>query len=298
MLTFCRTSISHWKVHFPSAHARYIWSLHSILVCRISLLDLQARNELLVVKRTETVGKHLVRLTQTNTDSVIRIIFIIPVFAVIAFLSVTFEDAAIYIKPFEDLYEAFALASFFLLLCAFVQEDEAERETFFQASGTTKQYLATTIGVFQFPVVMFIVLLGTTISQAIGKYCAASNKVYFAHIWLTIITVLTIIVAISGILNFYKALKTRISHRHPLPKLIGFKGIVFLNFVQSTIFSFLSSSGVLDASPKHTYNDYAVGLPNLIISIEMVLFSLIFLYVYRVAPYNIKQALQRFPLDI
>jgi hypothetical protein len=72
---------------------------------------------------------------------VIRIIFVIPVFAVIAFLSVASNDAAIYLKPIEDLYEAFALACFFLLLCAFVQESDEERQSFFTSSGTTKQYL-------------------------------------------------------------------------------------------------------------------------------------------------------------
>jgi len=72
---------------------------------------------------------------------IIRIIFVIPVFAVVAFLSVASNNAAIYLKPIEDLYEAFALACFFLLLCAFVQESDEERQSFFTSSGTTKQYL-------------------------------------------------------------------------------------------------------------------------------------------------------------
>lgn len=72
---------------------------------------------------------------------VIRIIFVIPIFAIVALLSIAFNDAAIYLKPIEDLYEAVALASFFLLLCAFVQECDEERQTFFASSGTTKHYL-------------------------------------------------------------------------------------------------------------------------------------------------------------
>jgi Organic solute transporter Ostalpha len=72
---------------------------------------------------------------------VIRITFVIPVFAAIAFLSIVFNDAAIYLKPIEDLYEAFTLASFFLLLCAFVQESDEERQIYFTTSGTAKQHL-------------------------------------------------------------------------------------------------------------------------------------------------------------
>jgi hypothetical protein len=64
----------------------------------------------------------------------------VPVFAIVAFLSVAFYDAAIYIKPIEDFFEAIALVSFFLLLCEYVRENEEEREAFLTSSGSTKQY--------------------------------------------------------------------------------------------------------------------------------------------------------------
>jgi hypothetical protein len=64
----------------------------------------------------------------------------VPVFSLVSFLSVAFYDTAIYIKPVEDLYEAIALASFFLLLCEFVQENEDDRQAFLASSGSIKQY--------------------------------------------------------------------------------------------------------------------------------------------------------------
>jgi len=64
----------------------------------------------------------------------------IPVFSLVSFLSVAFYDTAIYIKPVEDFYEAIALASFFLLLCEFVQENEEDRQAFLDSSGSRKQY--------------------------------------------------------------------------------------------------------------------------------------------------------------
>ena len=69
-----------------------------------------------------------------------RIIFMVPVFSVVTFLSVAFYDTAIYIKPVEDFYEAIALAGFFLLLCEFVQENEEDRQAFLASSGSTKQH--------------------------------------------------------------------------------------------------------------------------------------------------------------
>lgn len=159
----------------------------------------------------------------------------IPVFAITSFVSVAWYDGAEYLKPIEATYEAFALASFFLLLCEFVHEDDNERQAFFKISGTIKQHRRAAIGSFQFPFVMIIVLLATEISQAIGTYCASSNNIHFAHIWLTIITVVSTILAISSILRFYKVLKPTINHRKPLAKLIGFKAIVFLSFIQTVV---------------------------------------------------------------
>jgi len=88
---------------------------------------------------------HLTTVTPVRLTirRVIRIIFTIPVFAIVAFLSVVFNDAAIYLKPIEDLYEAFALAGFFLLLCTFVEKSDEARQTYFSTSGTTKHYIVS-----------------------------------------------------------------------------------------------------------------------------------------------------------
>jgi hypothetical protein len=73
-------------------------------------------------------------------NRIIRIIFIIPVFAVTAFLSVAFNNTSIYLTPLQTLSESFALSAFFFLLLAYVQEDDEERQAFFEASGTIAAY--------------------------------------------------------------------------------------------------------------------------------------------------------------
>lgn len=64
---------------------------------------------------------------------------------------------------------------------------------------------------------------------------------------------------------------------------MAFKGIVFLNFFQSIVFSFLSSR--LSPTNKLTTRDLTSGIPNLLISLEMVIFSILFLKVYAVGEY-------------
>jgi hypothetical protein len=217
---------------------------------------------------------------------IIRVIFTIPVFAIVSFLSVVADDAAIYLNPIKNVYEAFAFASLFMLLAEFVHEDDYARESLFAKKG--KNYTAMIIGVFQFPAVMVVIFFATEITEATGTYCATSNKIYFAHIWITIITIASTVMAVMSIFRFYKASKAEIGHRHPLSKFASFKGIVFLNVIQTAIFSFLSSSNDIHPTNHITYNDLTVAVPGMLVCAEMVIFSLSFLYVYRVREYASK----------
>ena len=64
--------------------------------------------------------------------SIIRITSLIIFFSIIAWLSIEFEGQAIYLTPLFVLYESFCFASFFLLLCAWISPDPAERDRYFQ----------------------------------------------------------------------------------------------------------------------------------------------------------------------
>ena len=87
--------------------------------------------------------------TLTLGHRIIRIVFTVPVFAIVSFLSIVFEDAAIYLYPIENLYEAFAFVSLFMLLAEFVHEDDYARESFFANKGknytvSSYHYITTT----------------------------------------------------------------------------------------------------------------------------------------------------------
>lgn len=71
---------------------------------------------------------------------IIRMVFIVPVFAVCAFLSVAFLRTSIYIQPVDTLYESFALSAFFLYLLCCIQEGDDERQSFFASSGQMAGY--------------------------------------------------------------------------------------------------------------------------------------------------------------
>ena len=85
-------------------------------------------------------------------ERILRIISLIPVYALLSFLAASFPNAATYLEIWTDAYESIALASFYLLLVNYVTPVPEMREAFFNklekkgkkgkvvAGGSTRWY--------------------------------------------------------------------------------------------------------------------------------------------------------------
>ena len=63
---------------------------------------------------------------------IIRVLFMVPVYAFVSFLSYYFYKHAIYFEVLRDCYEAFALVSFFALLCHYIASDLHSQKDYFR----------------------------------------------------------------------------------------------------------------------------------------------------------------------
>lgn len=63
---------------------------------------------------------------------IIRILFMVPIYAAVSFLSYRFYTHSVYFEVLRDCYEAFAIASFFSLLCAYLAEDLHWQKEYFR----------------------------------------------------------------------------------------------------------------------------------------------------------------------
>ena len=104
---------------------------------------------------------------------------------------------------------------------------------------------------------------------------------------ITIIRTISTLFAVISILGFYRRSKAVVKPRGALKQLICFKVVVFLNLLQTVIFSFLNSSGHLHATKYLTYNDLSNGLPALILCCEMALIAPFFLMAFSIKPYTL-----------
>ncbi|KAH8888396.1 hypothetical protein GQ53DRAFT_795912 [Thozetella sp. PMI_491] len=245
---------------------------------------------------------HATHFSKPNEQlKILRISFIIPLYALVSWISVLAPEADAYIKPWLDFIQSISLGSFFLLMCEFVSPSEKQRDVFFAALTINDKkankaqldglswFRTRWILIFQYPVVSLLVAVLTDITQAAGVYCEFETNIHFAKIWLTIIGSVSLAIAITGVLKFYGQLKTHLAHHQPLAKLLAFKLIVGLGFLQNIIFLILSSTSNLEPTSTLTYADLHIGLPRMITCIETIFFSLFFHYAYSWRAYDLKR---------
>lgn len=79
---------------------------------------------------------------------------------------------------------------------------------------------------------------------------------------------------------------------HPLTKLLAFKLIVGLVILEKILFLILQGVNALQVNDTLTYVDVLIGLPEMVICVQMVPLCFLVLYAYRTKPYEISNAAQ------
>ncbi|KAK1721209.1 organic solute transporter Ostalpha-domain-containing protein [Colletotrichum acutatum] len=252
---------------------------------------------------------HATHLSKSNEQiKILRISLIIPFWSIISFLSICFPTAEVYLHPWLEFVQSICLATFFLLLCEFVSPSEQHRDVFF-AGMTVKNkkaangeenglqwYRKMWFAVFQYPVVALLVAILTAITQAAGVYCEFESKVHFARLWLQIIGTASLTIALMTVIRFFMQLRTKLSHHQPLAKFFAFKLVVTLTFLENIIFWILKDTGVLNPTATLTDADLRIGIPSMLICIEMLPLAAFFHYAYSHRPYVIGSGNTRRPL--
>ena len=135
----------------------------------------------------------------------------VPIYAASSFLSLRFYWHAIYFQVISDCYEAFAIASFFALICHYVAPDLHSQKHFFREMSPIKPWVMPVnwfakccggqrgpwripksgltwfniiwIGIYHYCFVRVAMTISAVVSQYYGHYCESSNNPVFGHIW-------------------------------------------------------------------------------------------------------------------
>ncbi|KAI5303990.1 hypothetical protein KEM56_006987 [Ascosphaera pollenicola] len=228
----------------------------------------------------------------TQQRHIMRIVFMVPIYAVVSFLSLYFYRKSVYFTVLRDCYEAFAIASFFSLLCNYIADNLHDQKAYFR-EAVPKPWLwpVSTLKkwIFQYCFTRVAMTVVTVVTEALRKYCTDSNNPAFAHIWVTIVQAIAVTIAMFCLIQFYVQLKEDLAQYRPLLKLIAIKLVIFLSFWQTIILSFLTAGGKIHVTPKLATQDIKVGITALLLTIEMALFSLLHIFAFSAREYRLKK---------
>lgn len=247
---------------------------------------------------------------------IIRILAMIPIYAFTSFLKYVFYRDAIYYELIRDCYEAYAIASFFTLVCHYVAPSLHEQKVYLRntrpknwafplswvqkltggqdvgclrrpRSGLT-WFNIIYVGTFQYCLIRPLFTIVAVISQSQGQYCQSSKHPRYASVWVAGFDAISVTIAMYCLVQFYIQLKDDLAPQRPFLKLLSIKLVIFLCFWQNWLIALLTvENGPLLPMRFVAGPDLRIGIPSILTCIEMVIFAVLHRWAFPWRPYDL-----------
>ncbi|KAJ6306110.1 hypothetical protein OIU78_021439 [Salix suchowensis] len=165
------------------------------------------------------IYRHLLNYTEpTYQRYIVRIIFMVPVYALMSFLSLIFPESSIYFNSIREVYEAWVIYNFLSLCLAWVGGPGAVVLSLSGRAMKPSWCLMTCC----FPPIPLD-----------GRFIRSPKQSY---LYLTIIYTISYTMALYALALFYVACKDLLQPFNPVPKFIIIKSVVFLTYWQVKLY--------------------------------------------------------------
>jgi len=240
---------------------------------------------------------------------IVRILFIVPLYAFSSWLSLlffTYDNYYVYFYAVRDCYEAFVIYNF-LSLCYEYLGGEGNIMSEIRGKPIKSSYFYCTCclaghsynigtlrfckqGTLQFCFIKPVMSLIVIILQVKGLYQDGNwnNQGYFA---VTIIYNISISVALYALFLFYWATKDLLRPFDPALKFISVKSVIFLSFWQGIVLAILEKVEIIgalqsdDGSVFTKAGTVSAGYQNFLICIEMFFAAIAMKYAFPISTY-------------
>ncbi|KAI8028049.1 Transmembrane protein 184A [Camellia lanceoleosa] len=228
------------------------------------------------------IYRHLLNYTEpTYQRYIVRIIFMVPVYALMSFLSLVLNESSIYFNSIREIYEAWVIYNFLSLCLAWVGGPGA---VVLSLSGRVLKpnwCLMTCCfppipldgrfirrckqGCLQFVILKPILVAVTLLLYAKGKYHDGNFSPDQSFLYLTIIYTVSYSMALYSLALFYVACRDLLEPFNPVPKFIIIKSVVFLTYWQGVLVFLAAKSGFIKNAED------AAEFQNFIVCVEMLI---------------------------
>ncbi|KAF9255407.1 DUF300-domain-containing protein [Marasmius fiardii PR-910] len=223
---------------------------------------------------------------------VVRIMVMVPLYAVSSFIALFSLKAAFFIDAVRDIYEAFVIYCFFVLLLSYLggersllilmhgrpPKDPPFPVNFFKREIDVSDpytFLFLKRGILQYVQVKPILAIVTMILKALNKYNEGDLRANSGYLYISIVYNFSICLSLYCLAMFWVCVHEDIKPFRPVPKFLCVKGILFFSFWQSIAISILVAAGVITKLGPYTDNEsISLGLTDCLICVEMPLFAI------------------------
>lgn len=232
--------------------------------------------------------QHIINYTQPHLQKyIIRIMWMVPIYALNAWFALRFKRAAIYLDTVRECYEAYVIYNFMAYLLSYLWNIHPQLHLDLRKQPHQKHIIPFCClppwrmgnhiiqnckhGVLQYTILRPITTLIALICEICGVYEEGEISANSAWIYLTFINNISQIWAMYCLVLFYKATKDMLAPIKPIPKFLCVKFVVFFSFWQAVVIAILNVLGLLPATQFYDFQtkEMAAALQDFCICIEM-----------------------------
>ncbi|KAK6765635.1 hypothetical protein RB195_025509 [Necator americanus] len=246
----------------------------------------------------------------TEQRWIVRILFIVPIYAFDSWLSLIFfsDNVYIYFNSIRDCYEAFVIYSFLSLCYEYLGgESNIMAEIRGKPIKPTNYYTCTcclagkqyTIeflrfckqATLQFCFIKPVMAVITLFLVAMGKYEDGNWSADQGYLYITLVYNVSISLALYGLFLFYTATRELLCPYSPVLKFLTVKSVIFLSFWQGFLIAILGATSAIDPVVDANGNvvigkgTVAAGYQNFLICIEMFFAAIALKFAFGVSAY-------------
>jgi len=241
---------------------------------------------------------------------IVRILFIVPLYAFVSWLSLLFfsyDDYYVYFYAVRDCYEAFVIYNF-LCLCYEYLGGEGNIMSEIRGKPIKSSYFWCTCclagqsynigflrfckqGTLQFCFIKPVMSVVVIILQAFGLYHDGDWTPTEGYLYTTIIYNISISVALYALFLFYFASKDLLRPYDPALKFFSVKTVIFLSFWQGVFLAICEKAGIIqplisdDGTTQTEAGTVSAGYQNFLICIEMFFAAIAMKYAFPISTY-------------
>ncbi|XP_070162275.1 transmembrane protein 184C isoform X1 [Polyergus mexicanus] len=251
------------------------------------------------------IVQHMIYYTQPRLQKyIIRILWMVPIYAVNAWLGLVYPAGSIYVDSLRECYEAYVIYNFMMYLLAYLNSDHQLEHRLEISPQVYHMFPLCCLpnwemgrefvhmckhGILQYTAVRPISTLVSFICELNGVYGEGEFRGDVAFPYMIALNNLSQFVAMYCLVLFYRANVEALKPMKPIGKFLCIKAVVFFSFFQGVLIALLVYfdviSSIFDTNNTDDIRNISSKLQDFLICIEMFLAAVAHHYSFSYKPF-------------